>query len=62
MNFWVFATCYDEKEERGGSIAKMGFKFYRDWGNACYADLLKNMTNKANADGIINAEDHGQIM
>ena len=61
INFWVFATCYDEKEDRGGSIPKMGFKFCRDWGNASYADLLKNRAHKAHADGIINSEDYGQI-
>eukprot|EP00972_Heterocapsa_arctica_P083839 12355142-Heterocapsa_arctica.AAC.1 len=52
INFWVFPASYEEKEDRGGSIQKMGFEFYRDWGNASYADLLRSMTIKAKSDGI----------
>eukprot|EP00972_Heterocapsa_arctica_P104543 15406997-Heterocapsa_arctica.AAC.1 len=62
QNFWIFTTSYEEQEERGGTIQKLGFKYYRDWGNGTYSDLLKSMTIKAKADGIINAEDFASIM
>eukprot|EP00972_Heterocapsa_arctica_P000683 99303-Heterocapsa_arctica.AAC.1 len=48
INFWIYTTVYEEPEERGGTIPKLGFKFYRDWGNETYADFLKNAAKKAN--------------
>eukprot|EP00972_Heterocapsa_arctica_P068578 10132744-Heterocapsa_arctica.AAC.1 len=62
QNFWIFTTGYEEQEERGGTILKLGFKFYRDWGNGIYADLLRSMTIKAKAEDIINVEDYTAIM
>eukprot|EP00972_Heterocapsa_arctica_P073627 10871818-Heterocapsa_arctica.AAC.1 len=62
QNFWVHTTSFEEQEERGGTVLKIGFKFYRDWGNAVYADLLRTMTTKAKADNTINATDYEAIM
>eukprot|EP00972_Heterocapsa_arctica_P032707 4818216-Heterocapsa_arctica.AAC.1 len=33
QNFWVHVTVYEEEEERGGKIQKLGYMFYRDYGN-----------------------------
>eukprot|EP00972_Heterocapsa_arctica_P090406 13335952-Heterocapsa_arctica.AAC.1 len=32
-NFWIYVAVYEEDEERGGNIQKLGYKFYRDYGN-----------------------------
>eukprot|EP00972_Heterocapsa_arctica_P090301 13320950-Heterocapsa_arctica.AAC.1 len=46
INFWIYITVFEEKEARGDKIQKLGYKFYRDWGNDTYAYYLRNATMK----------------
>ena len=55
--FWGYITVYEDPEERGGTIQKVGFKFYRDLGNGAYTDFLMNAVDKAKEDQIIDAGD-----
>eukprot|EP00972_Heterocapsa_arctica_P063647 9392637-Heterocapsa_arctica.AAC.1 len=61
MNFWVYVTVFEEKEARGGKIQKLGYKFFRDWGNETYADYLNNAALSARKKGIIDEEDYTAI-
>jgi hypothetical protein len=61
QNFWIYTTVYDFTEERGGTIQKVGFKFYRDWGNGAYADLLRSIAAKALKDKTIDSNDYWLI-
>eukprot|EP00972_Heterocapsa_arctica_P098233 14498008-Heterocapsa_arctica.AAC.1 len=62
MNFWVYVTIFEEKETRGGKVQKLGYKFYRDWGNETYADYLNNTAMKARKKHIIDKEELAMIM
>eukprot|EP00972_Heterocapsa_arctica_P068937 10186333-Heterocapsa_arctica.AAC.1 len=61
QNFWVYVTIYEEEEDRGGKIQKLGYKFYRDYGNDCYGDYVKHAGKKAYDGGIISYEDYCAI-
>eukprot|EP00972_Heterocapsa_arctica_P024668 3638560-Heterocapsa_arctica.AAC.1 len=32
-HFWIYVTVIEEDEERGAKTMKLGYKFYRDFGN-----------------------------
>eukprot|EP00972_Heterocapsa_arctica_P108660 16000563-Heterocapsa_arctica.AAC.1 len=40
QNLWGHVTGYEDDEERGGKIQKLGYLFYRDYGNEIYGELL----------------------
>eukprot|EP00972_Heterocapsa_arctica_P055116 8129200-Heterocapsa_arctica.AAC.1 len=45
-HFWVYVTVHEEMEARGGKIQKLGFRFYRGWGNETYGDYVKHAVQK----------------
>eukprot|EP00972_Heterocapsa_arctica_P104806 15444842-Heterocapsa_arctica.AAC.1 len=55
--FWIHVTVYEEDEERGGRIQRLGYMFYRDYGNETYGDFLRTAAGRAYEKGeITNAE------
>eukprot|EP00972_Heterocapsa_arctica_P006108 899332-Heterocapsa_arctica.AAC.1 len=60
QNFWIHVTVSKEEEDRGGRIQKLGYIFYREYGNETYGYYLRTMAARAYDRGdITNAEHHG---
>jgi hypothetical protein len=57
----VHITVYEDSESGAGTIQKVGFKFYKDLGNAAYTDFLRNAADKAKKDGVIDMGDWTSI-
>eukprot|EP00972_Heterocapsa_arctica_P012880 1893374-Heterocapsa_arctica.AAC.1 len=60
-NFWIHVTMYEEDEERGGKIQRLGYRFYRDYGNETYGDFLRITAARAYEKGEITMEEHDEI-
>eukprot|EP00972_Heterocapsa_arctica_P042811 6312877-Heterocapsa_arctica.AAC.1 len=60
-NFWIHVTVYEEEEERGGKIQKLGYIFYRDYGNETYGDYLRTTAMRAYGRGDITNAEHYEI-
>eukprot|EP00972_Heterocapsa_arctica_P049389 7269178-Heterocapsa_arctica.AAC.1 len=52
-NFWVHVTVYEEDEERGGNIQRLGYLFHRDYGRTTAA--------KGYEDGDLTKEEYYDI-
>eukprot|EP00972_Heterocapsa_arctica_P019908 2937286-Heterocapsa_arctica.AAC.1 len=55
-NFWVHVTVYEEDEERGGHIQRLGYLFYRDYGDEAYIYFLRTTAAKGYEDGDLTKE------
>eukprot|EP00972_Heterocapsa_arctica_P026128 3849203-Heterocapsa_arctica.AAC.1 len=60
-NFWVHVTVCEEEEERGGNIQRLGYMFYRDYGNETYGDFLRTTASKGYEDGELTKEEYYEI-
>eukprot|EP00972_Heterocapsa_arctica_P113301 16436410-Heterocapsa_arctica.AAC.1 len=60
-NFWVHVTGYEEEEERGGHIQKLGYLFYRDYGKEIYGYFLRMIATKGYEDGDIAKTEYDSI-
>eukprot|EP00972_Heterocapsa_arctica_P049062 7224697-Heterocapsa_arctica.AAC.1 len=58
QNLWIHVTVYDEDEERGGKIQRLGYIFYRDYGNETYGDFLRTIAARAYDKGEITSAEH----
>eukprot|EP00972_Heterocapsa_arctica_P025367 3735932-Heterocapsa_arctica.AAC.1 len=54
QSFWIHATVYEEDEERGGKAQRLGYMFYRDYGNETYVDFLRTMASRARGSSTTN--------
>eukprot|EP00972_Heterocapsa_arctica_P099657 14704583-Heterocapsa_arctica.AAC.1 len=61
QNFWAHVTGYEEDEDRGGTKLKMGYCFYRDYGNEIYGDFLRTATSKGYEEGHITKTEFDRI-
>eukprot|EP00972_Heterocapsa_arctica_P045478 6713458-Heterocapsa_arctica.AAC.1 len=60
-HLWIHVTVYEEEEERGGNIQKLGYMFYRDYGNETYRDYLRTMAASAYDKREITSAEHYEI-
>eukprot|EP00972_Heterocapsa_arctica_P065123 9613703-Heterocapsa_arctica.AAC.1 len=61
QNFWIHVTMYEEEEERGGKIQRLGYMFCRDYGNETYGDFLRTKASKGYVDGELTKEEYDEI-
>eukprot|EP00972_Heterocapsa_arctica_P003963 589460-Heterocapsa_arctica.AAC.1 len=62
QSFWAHVTVYEEDEERGGKIQRLGYMFYRDYGNEAYGDFLRTTAAKGYEDGDLTKEEYYEIV
>eukprot|EP00972_Heterocapsa_arctica_P064358 9497806-Heterocapsa_arctica.AAC.1 len=51
QNFWIHVTAFEEDEDRGGNVQRMGYLLYRDYGNEPYGQFLSKITKEGYENG-----------
>eukprot|EP00972_Heterocapsa_arctica_P044491 6567669-Heterocapsa_arctica.AAC.1 len=61
LYYTINFTGHEEEEERGGNIQKLGYLFYRDYGNEMYGYFLRMIAMKGCEDGNITKTEFDSI-